>query len=65
MEWVEFEKCVCNGKTQNGAWIRFPGKNKDIFIPYSHMHDDCEVYLNGRKGTAIISEWIAKQTGLM
>jgi hypothetical protein len=37
----------------------------DAWIPKSHIHDDSEVYEKGHEGTLVISEWIAKQKGLV
>lgn len=38
---------------------------EEAWIPKGQIHDDSEVYRQGHTGTLIVSEWIAKQKGLV
>ena len=37
----------------------------EIWIPQSQIYDDSEVWKEDDEGTLVISEWIAKQKGLI
>jgi len=36
----------------------------EMWIPYSQIHDDSEVYIEGHVGKLVITRWIAEQKGL-
>lgn len=38
---------------------------EELWIPHSQIDDDSEVYREGDAGQLVISEWIAKQKGLV
>jgi hypothetical protein len=35
------------------------------WIPQSQVDDDSEIWENGQEGTLVVSEWIAKEKGLI
>jgi hypothetical protein len=39
--------------------------DEEHWIPLSQIDDDSEVYQAGTEGTLIVTEWIAKQKGLV
>lgn len=54
---------ICVRSTEKAILVRIDGA--EHWIPQSHVHDDSEVYAEGDEGTLVISEWIAKQKGLL
>lgn len=39
--------------------------DKECWIPLSQVDDDSEIWQAGEEGTIIVSEWIAKEKGLI
>lgn len=35
------------------------------WIPHNHIHDDSDVYKPGDKGEILVTEWIAREKGLI
>ena len=63
-EWVEFEDAKCVAAT--GAAIQVRLDDGELYwFPKSQVSNDSEVWKLGTKGTLIVSEWIAKQKGLV
>ena len=42
-----------------------PEWDKPQWIPHSQIDDDSEVYRDADEGTLIVSEWLAKEKGLI
>lgn len=60
---VEFEDVKCTGETEQAILVKIGGVRH--WFPKSHVDDDSEVYKTGTDGTLIVSEWIAKEKGLV
>ena len=56
---------VCIGERPKALLMDIDGE--EIWIPKSQIHDNSEVYDAGEhdEGTLVITEWIAKQKGLL
>lgn len=60
---VEFEGIKCTGETEKAILVKIEGTRH--WIPKNQVDDDSDVYKTGTDGTLIISEWIAKEKGLV
>ena len=62
---VSIESVVCKKETDKALLCVVDGD--EHWIPKSHVHDDSEVFNDGEnaEGTLVITEWIAKQKGLV
>jgi hypothetical protein len=40
-------------------------KGEEVWIPKSQIHDDSEVYASGHTGKLVITEWLAREKGLV
>ncbi len=60
-----FRNVVCKKETNAALLCEIDGT--DYWIPKSHVHADSEVFDDGAnaEGKLIISEWIARQKGLV
>jgi hypothetical protein len=50
-------------ETANAILVDVDGEQ--VWLPLSQVHDDSEVYAKGHTGKLVITEWIAKQKGLI
>lgn len=62
-EVVEFDDVACTHETDKAILCTIDGK--EHWIPKSQVNDDSEVYENGGSGKLVITEWIAKERGLI
>ena len=69
---VEFEDCEVvaekfwnNRNDRSAILVQIPGFEEPVWIPYSQIHDDSEIYAKGDTGSLIISRWIAEEKGLV
>jgi hypothetical protein len=64
---VEFENCTSFEGTDKAVQVQIPefGDKGLIWIPKNQIHDDSEIWMGHQKGILIISEWIAKEKGLI
>ena len=60
---VAFKDVICKKATEKALLCTIDGE--DYWIPTSQIHDDSEVYEEDHEGTLVVSEWIAKQKGLV
>lgn len=61
---VEFSEVTCTAETDKAILCHVDGK--EVWIPKSQIHDDSEVYrVDADPGELVISEWIAKEKGLI
>jgi len=51
------------GETPKGLWISASEFDENVFVPYSQIHDDSEVYRVGHDGALVVNEWFAEQRG--
>jgi hypothetical protein len=63
MHTAEFENVVCIRETDKAILVRIDGA--EHWIPQSQVSDDSEVWHEGDEGKLVVSEWIAKQKGLI
>ena len=62
-EKVEIQNVTVAHETDNALLVIIDGEK--LWIPKSHIDDDSEVYKKDTEGTLVISEWIAKEKGLI
>lgn len=60
---VAFPAVRCIRQTSKAILCVLEGK--EVWFPQSHVHADSEVYQQGHKGKLVVSEWIAKEKGLI
>jgi hypothetical protein len=60
---VSFQRVTCKKATEKALLCDIDGQ--DFWIPVSQVHPDSEVYDEDHEGTLVVSEWIAKQKGLI
>jgi hypothetical protein len=60
---VRIEGVVCIKATSKAILVVID--DEQHWIPQSQVHADSEVYNHGDEGTLVITEWIAKQKGLV
>lgn len=63
-EHIELEVVFTGNETDRAYQIRLPGSNKKEWIPFSQTAER-HGNLRGGSGTIVITEWIAKQKGLI
>lgn len=64
-ETAEFDDVTCVTVAKSGKAILVKIDGNEVWIPSSQVHDDSEVWKKGDKGTLILTEWIARQKGLI
>jgi hypothetical protein len=62
-ETVSIEDVKCIQETAAALLCVIDGD--EVWIPKSQIHDDSEVYDEGSSGTLVITEWIAREKGLV
>lgn len=60
---VEYEHMMVERETDAAILVIID--KRDIWIPKSQIHETSEVRGDGDTGTLVITEWIAKQKGLI
>jgi hypothetical protein len=50
-------------ETEKALLVEIGGE--ELWIPKSQIHDDSEVYREGDTGKLVITEWIAREKGLL
>lgn len=60
---VEFHSAICKKETDSALLVEID--DKEYWIPKSQLHPDSEVQEEDDTGTITMSEWIAKQKGLV
>jgi hypothetical protein len=60
---AKFEDVVAVKETGAAVLCRIDGA--EHWIPKTQIHDDSEVWEEGQEGELVITEWIAKQKGLI
>ncbi len=62
---VQFHNVVCKKATEKALLCVIEGE--EHWIPQSQIEDDSEVFDDDRNstGTLVVTEWIAKQKGLI
>lgn len=60
---VKFPGCKAIAQTDRALRVVIDGEK--YWIPQKQIHDDSEVYKDGDEGELVISEWIAKEKGLL
>lgn len=60
---AEFTDCKVVDMSDLAIKVDIDGKL--YWIPQSQVDDDSEIWQNGQEGTLVISEWIAKEKGLI
>jgi hypothetical protein len=60
---VEFEDVEALKETKDALLCTIDGD--EVWIPKSQIDDDSEVYAEGHSGQLVVTEWIAKQKGLV
>ena len=66
MSWggtVSFDGVECIKETD--AALLCVIDDDEVWIPKSQIHDDSEVCEEGSSGTLVITEWIAREKGLV
>lgn len=63
-ETVTFDDVECGRDSEKAIFVSVDGKDP-IWIPKSQIDDDSEVYEAGTSGKLIVTEWIAKEKGLI
>ena len=53
----------CTKETAAAIFVEVDGE--EMWIPKSQVDDDSEVYGAGHEGKLVITEWIAKQKGIV
>ena len=56
--------CICLRETEAAVWVEVPDKGR-LWFPKSHVLEASEVKEDGDTGTLVISEWLAKEKGLI
>lgn len=62
-EKVQIQNVTVARETESALLVNIEGE--EIWIPKSQIDDDSEVYKKDTSGTLVITEWIAKQKGLV
>lgn len=62
-EKVQIQNVTVSKETESALLVNIEGE--EIWIPKSQIDDDSEVYKKDTEGTLVITEWIAKQKGLV
>jgi len=52
-------------ETDKALLIRAPELVVDTWFPKGQVSDDSEVYESGHKGEFVVTEWVAKEKGLI
>jgi hypothetical protein len=60
---VTIDDVICKAETDRAILVEIEGD--DFWIPQSQVDDDSEVWRKGDEGTLVITEWIAKQKGIL
>lgn len=62
---VTFEDVTCKKATEKALLCDIDGE--EVWIPLSQVHDDSEVFDDAKNamGKLVVTEWIAKQKGLV
>lgn len=60
---AEFENVKAIKETDLGLLCEIDGD--EHWIPKSQIDDESEVYEEGHEGTLVVTEWIAKEKGLV
>jgi hypothetical protein len=58
----------CTASTKGAIKVNLKdknGKDRELWIPQSQVHDDSEVYAKGHTGKLVISMWLAEKEGLI
>jgi hypothetical protein len=62
-EKVQIQNVTVSKETEAALLVNIEGE--EMWIPKSQIDDDSEVYKKDTEGTLVITEWIAKQKGLI
>lgn len=64
---VRIVDCIGMKATAKAVLVLVPGEQgpRELWFPQSQIHDDSEVWKEGDEGELVISEWIAKEKGLI
>jgi len=60
---VEFSDVKAIAETEVALLCEVDGE--EVWLPKSQVQDESEVWQKGDEGTLVVSEWIAKQKGLL
>lgn len=62
-ECEEFEDVVCTAETSMAIKCKF-SSGREAWVPKSQIHDDSEVWEDGKEGTLVVSIWFAEKEHL-